>query len=400
MRFSPRFLSAVGIALTLFLSVGTEGRAELRYAPETKATHAYSVEIVAELPDATETMKGVIVYHVKESKGDQIKLDYRGGLSRSRKAKAAAGARRPGPRGFGGGRRPGRPAPGPHNPFAAPTFKGLTQSTNQLTLSPEGDVLAIEGSSQLPYLLGNLSTLIFEPFPGKQQNAWEVKNGITITETNERQSFPRFGPRRPGSDSANEGKRSAGVETSQYKIAKTENDSVTIDKTYHLESPVVDGKGFEFTGQGTWVFDQAESFPQKLDFRQTLTVNVNNVSLKVPMTCQYERLTEKQLAAHQETQKKRQEEAKARLAKVQEQGKARRNAPLTAEQKADVLEKLASDRFGEVLRGLNTLRFKNPKEPDPEIAAALKKLADHKNPAVRRNAEQVAKKWTAVQSEK
>ena len=249
--------------------------------------------------------------------------------------------------------------------------------------------------------MGNLSTLIFEPFSDKQENAWEVKNGITISETNERQSFPRFGPRRPGTDSsANEGKRSAGVETSKYKATKTEGDFVTIEKTYTLESPVVDGKGFEFSGQGTWVFNEAESFPQKLDFRQTLTVNLNNVSLKVPMTCKYERLTDEQLALHQEAQKKRQEETKARLAKAQEEAKARRNAPLTAEQKADVLEKLASDKFGEVLRGLNTLRFKNPQEPDADIAAALKKLADHNNPAVRRNAEQISKKWAAAQDEK
>lgn len=377
-----------GVVILLF-GVAKPGRAELRYAPEAGASHAYSVEITAELPDATETLKGVVVYTVKERNQDQIKLEYRGGLNRTRKAKAQAGNGPP-----RGPRRPGRPTPGPRSPFEAPTFKGLTQTTNQLTLTSRGDVVAIEGSSQLPYLLGNLSTLIFEPLPEKQQDAWEVQNGIAITEANERQSFPRFGPRRPGfNPPQTEGQRTAGTETSKYKITSTEGESVSIEKTYSLESPVVDGKGFGLEGKGTWVFHQAKSFPQKLDFRQVLKVQFDNVSVELPITCKYELLNEEQFAEHQKAEEKRQAEMKALLAEAQEKAKARRQAPFTAEQKAEVLKQLGSGNIGEVRRGLNALQFKNPQEPDAEIAAALEKLANHTNQGIRRQAEQISKKW-------
>ena len=73
-----------------------------------------------------------------------------------------------------------------------PTFTGLTQTGNKLTLTPQGELVAMEGSSQLPYLLGNLSTLIFEPFPKGEETTWEIKNGVTISEKNERRTFPQI----------------------------------------------------------------------------------------------------------------------------------------------------------------------------------------------------------------
>ena len=186
----------------------------------------------------------------------------------------------------------------------------------------------------------------------------------------------------------------------KYKIAKTEGDLVSIEKIYALESPVVDGKGFAFDGQGTWVFDRAKSVPQKLDFRQVLTVKLNNVSVKLPITTKFQRMTEEQLAEHKKAQEKRQAEMKARLAKAQEQIQARRMAPLSAEQTAEVLKQLASDNGFDVRKGLRTLQFKSPDEPDAEISAALKKLENHKNPGIRRQVEQIGKKWSAPKSEK
>ena len=99
MHGSMRSFGWLGAAFLLALAWTESCSAELHYAPQPGSSHAYSVEIVAELPDARETLKGVIVFMVKEKAGEHIKLDYRGGLNRSRKEKAAAGAggRRPGP---------------------------------------------------------------------------------------------------------------------------------------------------------------------------------------------------------------------------------------------------------------------------------------------------------------
>ena len=43
--------------------------------------------------------------------------------------------------------------------------QGLTTTTNQISMTPTGEILELQGNSQLPYLLGNLSLMVIEPLP-------------------------------------------------------------------------------------------------------------------------------------------------------------------------------------------------------------------------------------------
>ena len=99
-----------------------------------------------------------------------------------------------------GGGPPGFPIGGP---FARAEFAGKTQTTNRLTLTPQGKVLAMTGESQLPYLLGNVSLLPFEMLPAAGERTWKIGSGVSITEKEENRGMP-FGPFGPFAGQQNE----------------------------------------------------------------------------------------------------------------------------------------------------------------------------------------------------
>ena len=169
---------------------------------------AYDIEIVVDDTDAVVTYKGVTQYHVDSASAEQLIVTYRGGLTESKKPKGQAqpGGRPFGPPGFPGGppgfggppmgppRFGGGPAGFPlGGPFAKADFAGKTQTTNRLTFTRQGKVLAMTGDSQLPYLLGNVSLLPFEILPGGGERAWNIGSGVSITEKEENRGLP-FGP--------------------------------------------------------------------------------------------------------------------------------------------------------------------------------------------------------------
>ena len=106
-------------------------------------TTVNSNEIVADLPTEIETLKGRTVFTVKSIESP-LKLDYRGGLSKTTKRKASA--RSSSPRGFGPF-GPGRigPPPSAFSPFARRVnpFKGLEQTSNEISLTSQSLVFIL-----------------------------------------------------------------------------------------------------------------------------------------------------------------------------------------------------------------------------------------------------------------
>src|SRR5712691_9015066 len=190
MNSRSRFLQLGSVVpLLVLLLVGADEvlaqAKSLRYQSKPGQQLAYEIEITVDLPDKVTSYKGVTRYTVDASSAEQLQLTYRGGLNESSKAKAAAaggGPRGPGgPRGFGP-RGPGRPGGGPPDFFSKPAFAGKTQTTNRITLTTRGGVVAMEGDSQLPYLLGNVSLLPFEVLPSDNEREWTYDTGISITQ--------------------------------------------------------------------------------------------------------------------------------------------------------------------------------------------------------------------------
>ncbi len=149
---------------------------ELRYRWQPNQKFSYNVTVTVDEDDKTTTYAGTIHYEVNSAHVEQSTLTYRGGLHETAIPKPN---RQPsggfGPPGFGGpfGPRFG----GPMGPFSRPTFAGKVQTTNRITLTGTGRVLAMEGESHLPFLLGNVSLMPFEILPKDNQRDWLVDTG-------------------------------------------------------------------------------------------------------------------------------------------------------------------------------------------------------------------------------
>jgi hypothetical protein len=360
----------------------------LRYDWQPQQSFAYKMTVVVDLPDKTETYQGVTTYKVQKADGDSRLVVYQGGLGKSTKSKVQA-------RGFG----PRRIGP-PPSPFSRNNFRGSDQTTSEITLTPLGQVTSLKGDSHLPYLLGNVSLLPFEPLPETAKKEWTAKSGTSITEQAERtERFRRFGPFGPFGDGAKEEEVQAATETTTYSITGQDGDLVSVAKTYELKSPAPkEGeKGLTLGGSGTWKFNARLNVPESLDMDLKLVVSVTSAEVTVPITIDYARLTPDELAkveAERERQaaelRKRHEDLQA--AKAEE--KRRSEMPLTADEKQAALAALAGADAAAQVKALADLATKNPLDADPDVASAIEALLKHDDQALRLAAHQALLKWS------
>lgn len=389
MPFSSSFcrwtLSIVCLGLCAAASaVQAQGPAKLAYRWETDREVAYEVVITADEAESNEELKGVVYYQPTSVDADVAKLSFRGGLAKLTKPKPEArprGIRPPfGPRGFGA----------PFDPFQRSPFTGLGHATNEITLTPQGEVQSMKGNSQLPHLLGNLSLLVFESLPKEARAEWTVKNGITISQGGGRQSGPPFFRPSPF-DRQSEESSTAGSESTDYKIVESAGDKVVVSKTYKLTSPPnADGESHEITGSGKWTFNTAVGLPETLDFKQDVTSKTGNVTVTVPLTIKYRRLTDDELAKLKEETDRRLAEMQAKAAEE----KAKAEAPLEPGEKQALLADLAGNDQAKLRAALMQLEKKSPQETDAEIVAALRPLLAGDNRSLASLAERALSKWS------
>ncbi len=361
---------------------------DLSYQWEAGQKFSYDVEVVVDSEDETITYKGVIHYVVGNVNAEQATVTYRGGLAESKAAKQRS-AGRVGPRGFGpGGFRP----PSIPSPFSRPAFAGKTQTTNKLVIDRRGHVVAMEGDSQLPYLLGNVSIMPFETLPDGNPRQWKSDDGVSITEEGDdrRGPFGRFGPMSPFGN--NEPKSvQAGSEVSTYSIQQTKGNLVTIKKDYRLNSPATaESEGFEMVGTGTWSFDQAEHVPQAYRMQISLKVQSANTVTTIPIKIQYDRLSQEKLAEMEAAAKQRADE----LAKAAAEKKAMSETPLTDQETSEILATLASSNTGAITDALNRLAEKSLTDPDPRIAQAIARHLESRNSSIASAAGKAMAKWS------
>ncbi len=341
------------------------------------------------MPDEVKSYKGTTRYTIDEIDDEQIRLTYRGGLTESTKTKASSSSR--GPFGRVG---PFGPSGGPPSPFSRPKFAGKTQTTNSITMTHRGTVLAMNGDSQLPFLLGNVSLMPFESLPesvsGAQQREWLSDSDVSITQEQEgRRPFGPFGPF-GGNDSKSV---KVGSEKANYSIESDADTKIVIKKTYQLSSPKVgDQPAFELTGTGTWTFDSGDGMPQSLDFNAKLSVDENNTKATIPISIKYHRLSVEEIAKL---------DADAQRVRVQREtdaagAKLAAEAPLTPEEKAAAIATLRSNDSDQILKTLGQLGKKSPKEPDVEVAAVIKSLLGNPSKKIQEEAGKALARWSSA----
>lgn len=384
--FCRGILSIVCVGLCVAASaVHAQGpAAKLAYRWETGREVAYEVVITADEAESVEELKGVVYYQPMSVNEGVAKLSFRGGLSKFTRAKPEArprGIRPPfGPQGFGA----------PFDPFQRSPFTGLGHATNEITLTAQGEVQSMKGNSQLPHLLGNLSLLVFESLPEEARAEWSVKNGVTISQGGGRQAGPPFFRPSPFDRQAEESS-TAGSESTDYKIVESAEGKVVVSKTYKLTSPPdADGESHEISGSGKWTFNTAVGLPETLDFKQDVTSKTGNVTVTVPLTIKYRRLTDDELT-------KLKEEADRRLAEMQAKAaaeKAEAEAPLEPAAKRALLADLAGNDQAKQRAALSQLEKKSPQETDAEIVAAIRPLLTADDRSLANLAERALSKWS------
>ena len=370
---------AVVVSLNLALAERVwcaETPAELLYRSEDGQTAAYQVTITADLDDYVETFQGEIAFNYHGMFNDQLKVTYEGCVGRSRKNKPVESDEFPGfpfPPGFG--------LHGPTALFGRGIFRGLSQTTNDLTLTPRGEIKSIRGTSQLPYLLGNLSVMLFEPLPEKAESQWSVDLGAAVAEGGQgrRPYFP------PAAYLANGEQRTAATEKLSYAIQSDDGPLVKVEKTYEFSCPASseDDAGFEIHGSGTWTFNRELGVSESLDFKQKLTVSEGNSTTIVPMTIAYRRLSPEEW----EKIKKERAEAAEKGREMARRMAEQRNTP-EGQREADLYrqahEALRSRDRVKIEAAIKALNEQMAGKDDPSLEG-LKRILEHVKATVRPN---------------
>lgn len=374
----------------LLTSAGGAQAQELKYQWQPKQKFSYNMTITVDEDERVTTFKGTVHYTVDSANAEQSRLTYRGGLSetsqakpRERPAGGALGAPF-GPRGF-----PHVPHFGlSSSPFARPSFAGKIQTTNRITITPIGQVLALEGDSQLPFLLGNVSLLPFESLPKANEREWILDSGVSISE--EQGSGRPFGPFGPQFDSGNKSIQAAS-EVTRYSIQSEKGDLVTIKKSYQLTAPPAgNGEAFDMSGAGTWVFNKKDRVPESLDMNFKLIVKEGNSSTTLPITVKFTRLSAAEMAKIEADAQKAREEHERKLAEE----KVKSETPLTAAEKQRALAALSGQDEAELKKVLGELQAKSLAEPDPEVASAIERFINHPDPTIREASRKALVKWS------
>ena len=375
-------------------AAGAPSPGKLRYKGQAGQTYAYDVQIKAETDDHTEEFQGVVSFKFNSVDDEMLKVTYHGGLNKTRKSKPKP--RRGVPFGpFGPGFHH---VPGPPSLFASNPFKGTTTTTNELTLTPRGRILSMKGDSQLPYLLGNVSVMVFEPLPEENESSWTVNLGVSITEEGGQEGPPffggRFGPFGPfGQDRREE--RTAASEVLTYRTERVDGDSVVVSRTYRLNSPATDKneESFEINGTGKWTFNRKLGVSESLDFEQKLVVTEGNSTVTFPVSIAYRRLSDQQWQKMEQERIAAAEKARKEREQKEAEKKAKAAAPIERDERKEVLAALRSGNLPTLESMLKMLAGKTERS-DEEIARAIEPLLKHRHSSVQKHAKSALAKFS------
>lgn len=372
----------VGLLLTGILLCGWQQESlgqGLRYDWKQGQKFSYRFDIKVTQNDRSTNYTGMTYYTVNAVGESAAQLDYRGALRESTKVEL-------GGRMIPFGRR-SLSLPSLPSAFGRSGLGGLAGMNNTISISPRGKVLALEGDSQLPFLLGNASLIPFELLPEGDEKQWTLDSGISISEESDSR-FGRFGP--AGMLSGRDKSQAATAET-KYKIKETEGDFVKIQVEYQMKTPDTPGNAsFVMSGDGVWTFDKKDHVPHALDMKYELEIKDRNVTVTLPISVKYDRISEQELAKMEAEAKRRAAEAAAAAAAA----KVKAETPLTSEEKSAALQSLASDDLNAAKATLVQLAAKSLKDPDAEIVTAIERLLNHSNPDVHKAAEKALVKWS------
>lgn len=370
MKHSEQFIASSTLIATLMLLLVyftcpyQTAVAELNYTIQPETIVPYKVSIRAEQPSFTDTMDGMIAFTGKSITPDGFSATYTGQLLRKQQSRSN-GFRR----GFS---RPPMP-----NMFHGVAFGGLSRASHDMTVGLKGNILKLSGQSQIPYLLGNLSILPFEPLPKGTKKHWKVGNGVSIKEE---EDTPFFGsPFRRQTVI-----KTGASEEASFKIKSDDGELISIEKTYSLNSAAAnaDDESIKIHGTGTFVFNKSMKTTESLTMTHTMTIGTASTTTTIPVTVSLQRIpveeweTAEQKRAERIAQAKKEHEE--RMAKKQAAAKEAAGKKLTPDAKQKILADLNSSHWPAVASRVRQLSAFQPHPDDFDIAYKIKELRQHK----------------------
>ena len=254
--------------------------------------------------------------------------------------------------------------------FTRNSFSGKAHSKNVMSLTRSGQVLTLDGTSQLPFLLGNLSLIPFEQLPKEEEPSWTSDSGVSITKDSNDLRFTAR-PFGPFAFQTAERMQSAS-ELTRYSIARRESGIVTVEKNYELKTPDTgDRESFQMTGKGTWSFDTKDHLPSATDMQYSLIIKDGNTTTTFPIRIKFSKLSEERLAAIQAEAKTNQEKA----LKLQEERKAAAASPIVGKELEELLSDLDSTTTTIKNAALIKLSQKELLESDIRLVDVVRKMA-------------------------
>lgn len=356
-----RFLIIVGAVAIFASNVECSQGQILQYdlMKDQKASFEYDIQI--DTSSNLITYTGIVNYNVTMVNDQLIRLQFQGGLHEQSKPNANR------EQDFG---RSFPRLPTIPSIFTRNSFSGKANSKNVMSLTRSGQVLTLDGTSQLPFLLGNLSLIPFEQLPKEEKTSWTSDSGVSISnESNDLRFTAR--PFGPFAFQTAERMQSAS-ELTRYSIARTESGIVTVEKNYELKTPDTgDRESFQMTGKGTWSFDTKDHMPSATEMQYSLSIKDGNTTTTFPIRVKFTKLSEERLAAIQA-------EAKTNLEKVQklvEERKAAAATPIVGKELEELLSDLDSTTIAKKQGALSKLMQKELLEYDPKLVDAVRKIA-------------------------
>lgn len=185
----------------------------------------------------------------------------------------------------------------PRSPFSG--FSGLSAGFGRgvsLTLNRRGEIVKAEGSSQLPYLLGNLHEMILVPLPAKPQDRWKTQTDMQITVVSSlfpRPRLPRGFPTPPRIGGPTSEETLNASETTTYVASNGKG----VKSTYKLATKEeVGGKPrVELNSQGMVTFADDGFLPSKLEWKGELVMRKDGDVGTRPMSVSIRRLTDAEI---------------------------------------------------------------------------------------------------------
>lgn len=338
----------------------------IRYGWKQGETYMYHLKVEVKVGDTTETTHGTVSYTVNSiSKDGSVELMCIETSSRTSS---------PSPRYRRG-----------YFPHTLPPSFSMPTEPDRMTLDRHGRVLRVEGSDDLPYLLGRTIQLPIERLSPLEENRWTVSTDVVV-------AWHKINwlPHLMLPESRQE--QLPATEKCTYTVEGADGRHIRLAKTYELATGVlVDGKPrTSMSGEGQLAFDPQMGVFSSSKMKMRLALREGGVAVEVTALVSYD------LASEAEMAKIKADAEKARQA-AQELARDL-NRPIGP----DDVEKILNDiRSGDSTKMSNAnirLTTKRPQVPNRKMAAGLESLLTSDTPQVRRIAANALEHWATPES--